>query len=340
MTAIATDPQVFCVVVVSRSHGWKNARQGLIVLDAQRPARGETGGTDEEAHLSYVESRSMLVNTIDRALRLVPGSRLVVAVPKEQRQFVDEGLVASAQGLVIEQPHDGGSLAATLLSIAHVIEKDPEATVVVMPADQFVHPEDRFLRIVAHATDLARSSRDPLVVLGAVPHQSEADARRILAAPEASGGASSDPGASAIRPHNGLCSRAALLRGELWNTGIMVARAATLWEIGRRVVPDTIRRFNTLRQVIRLVLEGAAPKEHAALALAHVYHGLGRPGSTFDAVQHAKEAFLALPMEGVLWADWPHPERVGRTLEAFLRDEIAARPDIHVRLENNLSARS
>lgn len=332
MSLIGLDLQVFCVVVVSRAHGWKDARQGLVVLDAQ-PSAGSESGIDEDERLSNVEFRSMLEHTIDRALRLVPGSRLLVTFPKKQRPLVDEELIASGHGSLIEQPHDAGSLAATLLSIAHVIEQNPEATVLVMPADQFVHPEERFLRNVAQASHLARSPGHPLVVLGAVPHHSEADAKQILDAPGAADGASSDPGALVIHPHDGPGTGTVFLKGELWNTGIMVARASTFWEIGRRLLPDTIRRFNTLRQVIKLVLEGSAPKEHAALALAHAYHGLGRNGSTFDAVQHAKESVLALSMEGVLWSDWAHPERVARTLEALLRDEIAARPDMHVRLE-------
>src|SRR5207249_2145935 len=99
MTLIGVDLPVFCVIVVSPAHGWKNARQGLMVLNGRQPAGSESGGTDEEALISYVESRSMVANTIDRALRFVRGSRLIITLPRERRRIVNEGLIPPTHGL-------------------------------------------------------------------------------------------------------------------------------------------------------------------------------------------------------------------------------------------------
>src|SRR5262249_26076757 len=159
-----------------------------------------------------------------------------------------------------EQPHDSGSATAILLALAHVLERDPEATVVVVPAGQRAWPEERFGRFLASASRLARRHPDQLFLLGAVPHYCDRDTKWILAT-YLEAYASAD---TSVELLDGRCAAALFRQGALWNTHIMAARATTLWEIASRLLPDVVRRFNTLRQVIRAMLEGLAPKEHEA----------------------------------------------------------------------------
>src|SRR5437867_6526203 len=240
------------VVVIAPAHGSTNPRRDA---DTALPSPYRT----------YVGTRSMLEHTIDRALQLVPGDRLVTVVAREHRRYLDEALAVSPPGLLLEQPRDCGNGAAVMLALAHVLERDPEATVLVLPVDHFIHPEQRFMRVLANASRLAGRSGDRLIVLGAVPHHSEADAERIVTAPGArerpldrepssrfafgSDGASADPGAM-LRWHDGPSASEAFRDGGLWNTNIFAARAATFWDIGRQLLPDMVRSFGMLRQVV------------------------------------------------------------------------------------------
>jgi len=282
----------------------------------------------------FVGTRSMLGHTIDRALQLVRSDHLITVIQADHRPYLEEAIGGLPPGLLLEQPRDCGSAVSVLFSLAHIPERDPEATVIVLPADQFVYPEERWVRIIAVALHLARRSDDRLVVLGAVPHDPEAHAEWTLAPstpdldPEGAAAAGGrNGGAGAARPGPGTTpgrngwlgieSRAS--EGSLWITNIVAARARTLWRIGGQVLPDTVRSLGTLRQVVKRVRDGAAPSNHRTLAVAHVYSGLGRADLAHDLLYPARESVLPLAMDGVLWSDWSRSDRVAATLRVLHR---------------------
>ncbi len=274
------------------------------------------------AYRIHSGARSMLQRTVDRALQLVPRDRVVTVALASNRRYLEEALGGPPPGPLLEEPRDCGSVAPMLLALVHVLEREPEATVIMMPASHTVHPEDRFLRIVAGASELAQRAPDRIVVLGAVPHDSEAAAEWIqlpragadgLADPAGDGvraGGSAndraDPGLGTHR-HDGLLPEHAMRQGWLRNTNIVVVRAATLWRIAQDLAPDTVRPFATLRRVVRLALDGTVPQGLADDALARIYQNMGRADFNTDILHRATESVLALSLEGILWSDWSRP---------------------------------
>src|SRR6266540_2013105 len=93
--------------------------------------------------------------TIDRALQLVRSDHLITVIQADHRPYLEEAIGGPPPGLLLEQPRDCGSAVSVLFSLAHIPERDPEATVIVLPADQFVYPEERWVRIIAVALHLA-----------------------------------------------------------------------------------------------------------------------------------------------------------------------------------------
>ena len=313
----------------------------VVIAGAREPVTGPraAGGSAEASPPSpfrrFVGTRSMLRHTVDRALQLVRADHLITVIHADHRRYLEEAIGGPPPGLLLEQPRDCGSAVSVLFSLAHLPERDPEATVIVLPADQFVYPEERWVRIVAVALHLARRSEDRVVVLGAVPHDPEAHAEWTLAPSVArlgtegaaaaggrNGGAGEAPsGSGSTASRNGwlgMESRASA--GSLWITNMVVARARTLWQIGGQVLPDASRSLGTLRQVVKRVRDGTAPADRQTLAAAHVYPSLARADFARDFLYPARESVLPLAMDGVLWSDWSRSDRVAATLRALLRE--------------------
>jgi hypothetical protein len=97
-----------------------------------------------------------------------------------------------------------------------------------------------------------------------------------------------------------------------------------------------MRRFETLRQVMRAVREGRMPHEHQALAVEHVYAHLEPADFSRHLLERSTDSQLALAMDGVDWSDWGRPERVVGTLArigkrpAFLGTAAAGHDHGHV----------
>jgi mannose-1-phosphate guanylyltransferase len=268
-------------------------------------------------YCTFTGSRSMLRHTWDRALRLTPEQRLVTVVAREHRRFVDEEAQRGpVPGLLIEQPRDRGTAPGLLLPLGLVLARDPQATVLVLPADHFLHPETAFLRTVASACLLAQKV-DRLILLGAVPAAAETDYGWIL--PHCPPGlpltSAPLPVASFQEKPSQEVAEELLAAGALWNTMILAAPVAQLWRLAQRLLPEPTAQLGALQPLLRQAT-GSFPRTAAELvALESTYRTLPRADFSRDLLQAARDQQLVVPLAGVDWSDWGRPERVVETLE-------------------------
>ena len=104
---------------------------------------------------------------------------------------------------------------------------------------------------------------------------------------------------------------AALARGALWNTSVLVAKGETLWELGRQCFPDLMRLLERLSQAI------GTPQEEQALDA--MYQEMPMYNFSSDLLQRVPEHVAVIEMTGVLWSDWGKPERIANTLRQIGR---------------------
>src|SRR5690242_6857195 len=86
---------------------------------------------------TFTGSRSMLEMTLERAHRLVGPEHVVTVLGKGHREWLPESYRTIFGGMVLEQPGDFGTAAGLLAGLAYILEQDVDATVLVLPADQF-----------------------------------------------------------------------------------------------------------------------------------------------------------------------------------------------------------
>ncbi len=117
-------------------------------------------------------SGTLLQETFRRAGRLVPAERIFVATPEQYRDMTRRQLPGLPAGNLILEPFGRDTAPCIGLGAAFLEKNDPEATMVVLPADHVIANEDRFLSALAAAARAAAEGTH-LVTLGITPTRPE-----------------------------------------------------------------------------------------------------------------------------------------------------------------------
>jgi mannose-1-phosphate guanylyltransferase len=277
-------------------------------------------------YCTFVGTRSMLQHTLDRVKTVVPQANLVTVIAQEHERYLASAVSAPFPGRLVRQPANRGTAVGVLLPLLYVLERDPDATVMIFPCDHFIYPEGRFLQYVVASYRLCRGLDGSLLLLGVPATSVETDYGWIETAP---------PSPSWPMPPLRRITRlvekppaneaAALLeRGGLWNTMVVGGRAATFWELGWRLLPDVMEELERVRPMLRRIDPGSADAaRREASILADAYDGLRSADFTADFLARAVDATLVFPLEDLLWSDWGRPKRVMQSIQELGLDAPA-----------------
>jgi mannose-1-phosphate guanylyltransferase len=190
--------------------------------------------------------------TLRRASRLIADDRLVAVLTRADLPAYADDLAARPCVRRLVQPRYRGSAAEIFLPILAIAREDPEATVVVLPADHLVGRDGRLMEHVARAACAASWRPDLPLLVAARARRGEATYGWI------------EPG----DPVDGLESLSirAVKRfvhdrsthGLRWigepapslSTVAIVAKARALVELGERYVPEVLETLEPLAEAV------------------------------------------------------------------------------------------
>jgi mannose-1-phosphate guanylyltransferase/ActR/RegA family two-component response regulator len=185
-------------------------------------------------------SASLLRQTLDRVAPAIPERRTVVVALDEHAPYLAEESAHAPLPTVLSQPHDRGTAAGIFLAAFWVHRRDPDATVAIFPSDHFVGSAGPFIDHVREVARFVERCPDRIVLVGAVPDEPETEYGWIEP-----GDTVGREGAVAIRAVTGFVEKPSLERaqaclaaGALWNTLVLVARAATLVDAVHQLLPE------------------------------------------------------------------------------------------------------
>lgn len=277
-------------------------------------------------YCTFVGNRSMLEHTWDRCRQLTVPDRVVSIIGAGHRRFLDRLQSSEILGTVIEQPLAKGTLPGLLLPLTYLMAIDPKAVVYVFPSDHFVYPEDRFLRFVRAAGLIASCRPDRLVLLGAVPDAPEPDYGWIQIESATEGSARVHRIRSFAEKPSGRKARQLYRNGGFWNTLVFAAKARFIWDLVQELYPESAKRFDLLRRVVRAVRMGRVAPSMEQVALYHLYESIDETDLSRDLLQRIPERLLLLPLEDVEWSDWGRPSRIDECLTRHGKTPIFSKP--------------
>ena len=253
---------------------------------------------------------SLIGETLRRLASICPGDRTVVVVDESQRKHVDRQLTDRARCRVAFQPMDRGTAAGVLFGLTAVLDADPEAVVLITPADHGVSEPDLFRRGVV---DVAAHVRvhDTIVLFGVEARSPQTDYGWITLDETAASGD--------IRPVSGFvekpgadAARRLFSAGAAWNTMVIVARARALLHLFRAQLPEVACLF-----VAALTLR---PSTRAAF-LASRYPRLPARDFSRDVLAGAANLGAYIWPASVGWSDLGTPQRLRQWFAAQGRAE-------------------
>lgn len=123
----------------------------------------------------YDGGGTLLDRALDRARRHSVDARIVVVTTRAHRFEAEQALAAHPEVVWLEQPRGLDTTPGILAPLLHVRAADPDAEVVLLPADHHVLDERVFAGAVRRGLDVARAAPGTLAVLGAEPAGSVED---------------------------------------------------------------------------------------------------------------------------------------------------------------------
>ena len=274
--------------------------------------RTSTGEPVPKQYHAFGSEESLLRRAVRRAAGVVPCSRVLVVVAEQHRRFWREGLKDLPQENIIVQPRNRGTAPGILLPVLEIVHhRDPEARVLVLPADHHVGSEDVLRGALRAAAEAVRRPEAPVVLLGMVGEDGDHEYGWILPATRPSSGLR--PVVSFVEKPDSEASRALATAGALVNSFIFAARGRTLVQLYEDALPEMLRAF------VPVVLAG-----NREASLRELYDQIPIGDFSRGVLERSASALgvLAVPQCG--WSDLGTPARLGRFLGQRRFDRAAA----------------
>jgi len=268
------------------------------------------GSPIPKSFCTFVGTRSLLQHTWDLADRFSHPENKITVVTQPFFQQTCRQLGGRVPGLIATEPFQKGSLTSTLLGLATVRAQDPHSTIVVYPSQSFIHPEHQFLGTIQQAMWAVRHLNDRVILLGAHSDysigkygwlQAKGNLGWVSGLPVHAVEMSMTP----TFPAN-TTNDPSMPPEVFFNSGIVLAKAETLWNRCKSLFPGIIQPLEILGSLT------GQPENQKQKALA--FRQLPS-GCLWKDFLHKMPQYLAMvEMKGCTWSDWENPGHIADTL--------------------------
>lgn len=199
--------------------------------------------------LDLAGERTMIQDTVDRLGDLVPLERVLIATNVRLAQAMAEQLPELPAGAILAEPCKRDTAPCIGLSAICISRDDPDATMVVLPADHVIRPSDAFRASLRSAAALVDAAPNRIVTFGIPPtYPAETfgyiERGDVLATADA-------PRAFQVRRFcekpKADAAREFIAAGNFyWNSGIFVWKARTILDALAQHQPEMFARLQAI----------------------------------------------------------------------------------------------
>lgn len=264
-----------------------------------------TGASVPKQFCSLTGGASLLEEALARAASVAPPSQVVVVVAAEHRWLWSNALPDIPPQNIIVQPRNRGTANGILLGVTAILERDADAIVAIVPSDHFVAREDVLARALDRAMVAVAGARSASVgFLGLTPENADPELGYIVRGEPLGDGSCAvarfiekPPRADAVK---------LLMRRALWNSFILVARAAALVSLVALRHPVEVTAFRALWQ--------QASRSALPCDVERLYETLRDVDFSRHVVEGTTAPLHVVPVPACGWSDLGTPQRVAECL--------------------------
>jgi mannose-1-phosphate guanylyltransferase len=211
---------------------------------------------------------------------------------------------------VIVQAENRGTGVGILLSLLHIMARDPGARVVLLPSDHHVRYEAVLTEALGRAIQEVQSDPERTVLLGMQPEDPDPDLGYLV--PEAANGHDVLRIERFVEKPPLAVASELVGAGALWNTFIVVASAEALLGLFRTRFPEIVI-------VISAAFDADCRDDAQGRAVAELYESLPVVDLSRDILAEQVGNLRVLPVSPCGWSDLGTPKRVSAALREGTR---------------------
>jgi len=274
--------------------------------------RDEAGNAVPKQFCSLNGDRALVQEAVERARRVVALDRTCAIVAQQHSQHWRQALRGLPAENIIVQPQNRGTANGVLLCVLSILERDPLARIIFLPADHFVLDESALERSLRELLANLHHNPDGLTLIGIEPDEPDPELGYIVPGRTLSDGLRTV--ARFVEKPAAPVAQELLATRALWNSFIFGASAAALLGLLRLQLGATVDEMAT----------ALARDQHAGVnsALPELYQSLPTADFSRAVVQQLPFTLRVITAPACGWSDLGTPRRVAATLR-----RLAARTD-------------
>ena len=265
----------------------------------------DSGVAVPKQYCSLLGESSLLQEALQRAAVVARPGRICAIVADQHRKWWPAALEDLPEQNVIVQPENRGTAHGILLPLLHIVARDPDARVVILPADHHVRDEAILARALREAARLAAREPEAVFLLGVEPDQPDPELGYVL--PADTWGDGPSPVVRFVEKPPVDEALELLERGALWNVFIMAATARALLALFAADFAGTAGEM-----LVAIGLD--ARSRYRAPAMRRLYRRLPTRDFSRDVLEGRERRLQVLPVPNCGWTDLGTPKRVAETL--------------------------
>lgn len=216
--------------------------------------------------LNVFGDATLIQNTVARLQGLIPPERCFVVTHERYVEQTRDQLPALPEENILAEPISRNTAPCIVYAALRLLKQDPEATMVVLPADHLIQNVRRFHTVLSAAIEKAQEP-GALVTIGITPTHPETGYGYIQYEPSSDTPAE-EPQAYPVRtfaekPDLTTAERFLDSGDFLWNSGMFIWRADSIFDEIRHHLPQAFEAFETAEPAI------GTPNEAEAVAEAY-----------------------------------------------------------------------
>lgn len=245
--------------------------------------------------LNIVGDKTMIRATVDRVTQVTPFDRIMIVTGIRHSERIKKQIPEMPESAIVAEPVGRNTAPCVALAAYKLAKKDPEAIMVVLPADHLITKEDSFRSTLKAAAKLAADTGE-LITFGIVPDRPETGYGYIQLGPRIAefNGLSAYRVERFVEKPDIMTAQSYLQHGNyLWNSGMFIWKVSSIIEALQRYLPVVSKAMESLTPSFD------TPDE--SKAIAEVYEFL--PDISIDyGVMERADNVLVVPVD-VGWND-------------------------------------